>query len=93
MRVGVLQVDLHIPGSGSLKEKRMVLKSLKERIRAGFNASVAEIDAHDMWQRATIGIAVISNDKRHIDSVLNKIKNCFEHNRNISIIDYQIEII
>jgi Uncharacterized protein conserved in bacteria len=62
MFVGVLQVELYIPGSGSLKAKRRVVRSLKDRIRANFNVSVSEVDAQDKWQRAVVGIACIGSD-------------------------------
>lgn len=93
IRIGVLRVDFHIPESTSLKEKRAVLRRIKDRLRNLFNVSVSEVDNHDKWQAATIGISCVSNDKKHLDSVLNKAKNFFEKERNIIITDYQIEII
>ena len=92
IHVGVLKVDFHVPESGSLKEKRMVLRRLKDRIQNNFNVSIAEVDDHDKWQAAALGVATISNDKKHVDSTLSKIKNFFEKERSIVIIDYQTEV-
>ena len=93
IHVGILKIDIQIPGGASLKEKRMVLRSIKDRIRANFNVSVAEVDNHDKWQRATFGVSCVSNDKRHLDSTLNKIRDFFERKKDIVVIDYQMEII
>lgn len=65
--VVLLTFDLMIPFSQSLKSKRRVIKSLKDRVRARFNASVAEIDYLEEWQRSLIGVALISNDPRHLE--------------------------
>jgi len=93
IRVGVLKIDFHIPESGSLKEKRMVLRQIKDQIRHKFNVSIAEADNHDKWQLASFAVASLSNDKRHLDATLTTIKNFFEKNRHIVILDHQIEII
>ncbi|MGB2706479.1 MAG: DUF503 domain-containing protein [Candidatus Omnitrophota bacterium] len=93
IRVGVLKIDLHVTNSMSLKEKRFVLMSIKDRIRKSFNVSISEVDNHDKWQAATIGVSCVSNDKRHIDSTLNRIKDFFEKDKNIIVNDYQVEII
>ena len=73
MIVGVVQVQMHFPGVGSLKGKRKILKSLKDRIKNKFNVSVGELDGHDLWQSSTIGVAIISNEKSFANSVLSKV--------------------
>lgn len=93
MRIGVLQVYMEIIGSSSLKDKRSVLKGLKERIRRRFNVSISEVDNHDKWQRATLGISSISNDKQFIDTMLNKVINYIEEEKSILILDINIEIL
>ena len=93
MRLGVLKIDFHVSGSMSLKEKRRVLRHLKDRIRNNFNVSISEVDNHDKWQAATLGIACVANDKKHVNAVLNKIKDFFEGTRHILVTDCQIEII
>lgn len=75
MVVGLLTVNMHLHGIGSLKEKRSIVKSLVERLRSRFNASVAEISAHDNKQMGIVGIAVISNEGAHLDEQLDKIIN------------------
>ncbi|MBM3319334.1 MAG: DUF503 domain-containing protein [Candidatus Eisenbacteria bacterium] len=70
MIVATCRIHLFIPAAASLKAKRSVVKGLKDRIRARFNVSVAEIEDHDLWQRAVLGVAVVSNDRAHADQVL-----------------------
>jgi uncharacterized protein YlxP (DUF503 family) len=69
MVIGHLSIELHIPGARSLKEKRMVLRSIKDRIKK-FNISVAEVEFNDLWQRAGLSVVMVSNDERHADREL-----------------------
>jgi uncharacterized protein YlxP (DUF503 family) len=92
MVVGVCRVELYIPEANSLKAKRKVIKSLKDRIRQKFNVSVAEIELQDLWQRTILGVATISNDKKQIDAALNKVIFFIEHANLAIIAQYQIEI-
>ena len=66
MTVGVLQLELSIPEAMSLKDKRRVIKSLKDRIAHGHNVSIAEVGALDEHRRSIIGMAMVSNDKRYV---------------------------
>ena len=75
MVVGVCTVELLIPGSQSLKDKRQVVHSVKDRLRGKFNLSVAEVDGLDLWQTAVLGLACVSNDGRHVDQVLEQALN------------------
>ena len=75
MLVGLLTVTIHLQGNDSLKGKRKVVKSLIERLRSRFNASVSEIAAQDNKRLAVAGIAVVSNDGSHLDEQLDKIVN------------------
>jgi len=68
--VGLIVWELHLAGSQSLKDKRAVLKSLKDRMHNRFNVSVGETGHQDLWQRAEITAAVVSTDRRHAESVL-----------------------
>ena len=70
--IGVLTLDLHIEHSHSLKDKRQVIRSLKDRLRAKFNVSVAELDPDDAWQRATIGVAAISSSRDYLDGLMQR---------------------
>jgi hypothetical protein len=69
MVVGLLSIELHLPGSRSLKDKRMVLRGIKDRLRK-FNVAVAEVDHHDLWQRAGLGVVTISTTNAHADQEL-----------------------
>jgi uncharacterized protein len=70
MVVGILVWELEVYGCHSLKEKRSVVRSLKERLRNKFNLSVAETGHNDLWQRAEISACVVSNDRRQADAIL-----------------------
>ena len=73
MIVGLIRADLHIPEAQSLKDKRRVVRSLKDRIFSHFNASAVEIEAEDTWQRAKLGIAVAGDDAAYVDGQLQKL--------------------
>ena len=75
MLVGLLTVHLHLHGIDSLKGKRKIVKSLIERLRSRFNASVSEVAAQDSKQLAVVGVSVVSNDGSHLDEQLDKIVN------------------
>lgn len=78
--------------SDSLKDKRRVVKSIKDRVRNKFNVSIAEIDALDKWQWATLGVACVSNDSRFANSVLSNVVNLIEEVDLVELMDYEIEI-
>ena len=92
-RVAVGTVELHLPDVGSLKGKRHALKGLKERVRARFEVSVAEVDHHDLWQRATLAIACVSADARHANEVVSKAIDFIEENVEGRVIDTAVEIL
>ena len=92
MIVGTAWIELHIPEVNSLKGKRQIIKSIKERIRNRFNVSIAEVEKQDLWQRAALGLACVANDKAQANRILSKVINFIEQNKNISLIDYEIEI-
>jgi uncharacterized protein YlxP (DUF503 family) len=73
MPIGLLTLEIHIADARSLKDKRQVLRSLKDRLRAHFNVSVAELDHQDVWQRSRVGIVTISNDGKHLEESLSAI--------------------
>lgn len=72
MPVGLLTLELHIPDAQSLKDKRQVLRSLKDRLRRQFNVAVAEMEHHDVWQRSVVGVVTISNEEKYLREVLQK---------------------
>jgi uncharacterized protein YlxP (DUF503 family) len=94
MNVGVCRISLRLPENQSLKGKRQVLKSIIARIRNQFNVSVAEVDDHDLWQLATIGICCVSNDKRYTNRVLSKVVDFIAGSRfEVEILSHEIEIL
>ena len=93
MIIGILTVDLLIPSASSLKEKRRVIKSLKERLKNSFNISIIEDGYHDKWQRAKIAIANLNIDRRATESQLSKIENFIEGFQNVQILNRRAELI
>ena len=93
MIVGLLTLDLHIPGANSLKSKRMVIKSLIERIKNKFNVSVAEVDAQNLWQRSVIGIAYVSNETVMINRVFEKIRTQVNDTHSVELINSDMEML
>jgi uncharacterized protein len=90
--IGALKVRLQIYGAHSLKEKRKVLKSIKDRL-AHMNAAIAEVDDLDKWQAATLGLAVVSNEAGFVNSMLDKIMNVFFNQDEVEIIGSDMEIL
>jgi uncharacterized protein YlxP (DUF503 family) len=73
MPIGLLTLEIHIEDAQSLKDKRQVLRSLKDRLRAHFNVAVAELAHQELWQRARVGVVTISGDARHLEESLGAI--------------------
>ncbi|HGJ67312.1 TPA: DUF503 domain-containing protein [bacterium] len=92
MHVGICTLHFRIISSHSLKEKRRIIKSIKDRVRSKFNVSIAEVDALDSWQWAVIGIACVSNDSGFANSVLSNVISFVEDLRMAELVDYNIEI-
>ena len=93
MVVGVCQLELLIHGNTSLKGKRQVLRQIIERTKNKFNVSIAEVGDNDLWQRAKIGFSVVGNDKRFVNSSLDKITNFIENMNIAEVFDSEWEII
>jgi uncharacterized protein len=93
MTVGSCKIELRIPGSDLLKAKRRVVKSLKERAQNRFNVAIAEVDRLDDWQRATLGVACVSNDSRLVDATLSKVVNWIEASGDVLVVDYEIDLV
>ncbi|HEY6221583.1 MAG: DUF503 domain-containing protein [Candidatus Eisenbacteria bacterium] len=92
MRVGTLRLELHLPASDSLKAKRSVVNRVKERVRSRFNASIAEVGHQDLWQRATLGVAIVGGESGVLDRVLHDILACVESEDRLAVMDYQIQV-
>jgi uncharacterized protein len=92
MVVAAAQLTLFIPDNNSLKGKRKVVKSLIEKVRHRFEASVAEVDDNDLWQKATIGVALVGNDARLLTSRLDQISTFIENQHLAEIVDSRVEL-
>jgi uncharacterized protein YlxP (DUF503 family) len=92
-RVAIGTIELHLPDVDSLKGKRHIIKGLKERVRTRFEVAVAEVDHHDIWQRATLAVACVSHDSRHANEVVSKALDFIEANVDGSVIDTSLEIL
>lgn len=91
MVIGVCRVVLSIDEAFSLKEKRHIVKSIIERLKSRYNASIAEVDLNDKWKNAVIGIACISNEAGHVDSMMSNIVNFIENDGRTILVDYSTE--
>jgi uncharacterized protein YlxP (DUF503 family) len=89
----VLRFRLRMPESGSLKDKRQIVRSVAQRIRNKFQAAVAEVDDQDAWQLATMGVAVVANTARHCEDVLNEIVSFVESSRlDAEVLDVETDV-
>ncbi|MEJ2708110.1 MAG: DUF503 domain-containing protein [Anaerolineales bacterium] len=94
MRVGILTLEIFIPGCSSLKEKRRRIRPLLARLHREFNISVAEIDQQDTWQNAVLACALVSNDNGHTQRSLQKVVRWIETSwPDLTLIDERIEIL
>lgn len=91
--VGLCTVELFIPGSQSLKDKRQVLLSLKDRLREKFNLSVAEVDGQDLWQKAVLGLACVANERRYVNQVCDQALNLIRNVPAVEIVQSRVELL
>jgi uncharacterized protein len=85
--IGVLSLELHLPDAQSLKEKRSVVKSMKDRLRNTYNVSVAETGHQDVWQRAEITVCLVASDRRQAESALAAVDSFVATSPRLRIID------
>jgi uncharacterized protein YlxP (DUF503 family) len=94
MHIGLCTIELQLPGNGSLKGKRSVLKSIITRVSREFNVSIAEVDAQDTWQRAVLGVACVSTSASYAHGQLERVVQWIEtHRPDTVLLDYQIEML
>ncbi|HEY5610915.1 MAG TPA: DUF503 domain-containing protein [Thermoanaerobaculia bacterium] len=93
MIVGVVLFEIHIPQAQSLKEKRMVVRSLRDRLRNKFDMSVAEVGWNDLHQRARLGASIVSNDEKTIRSIFASIAALVESEGEAQLIGWTAEMI
>lgn len=93
MPIGLLTLEIHLPDAQSLKDKRQVIRRLKDRLRGHFNVAVAELDHHDLWQRAVVGVVTLSNDSEHVARSLQAV--CDESQRLLGrdLVSHEIELL
>lgn len=93
MIVGALRLTLQIPGAGSLKAKRHTLRKVIDRIRARFDVSAAEVADNDLWQKATIGVAAVGNDRAFVSEILSKVlRSVDESGMEAWVVSHRVEL-
>ena len=92
MVVGCLHVEFHVPDSHSLKDRRSVVKSLKERIRSRFGVAVAEVSETEHWQRAALGVAAVSGQRAEVERLLQEIVRWLREDRFVAVIHIEQEL-
>jgi uncharacterized protein YlxP (DUF503 family) len=93
VKIGVLQIEISVTDAMSLKDKRRVVKSIKDRIANGHNVSIAEIGALDEHRRSILGMAMVGNDGRYVEGALSKLVDFIRAVPQVSLLDYQIEML
>lgn len=93
MFVGIVRIELHVPGASSLKDKRSVVRALKEKIRHRVQAAVAEVDHQDLWQRATLGVSVVSGERRQVDELLQSVRRLVDATYEAQVLDWQEQVV
>lgn len=93
MTIGSLMLEIFIPGAQSLKDKRRVVRSLKDRLRNRFNVAISEIDHQDTHQRATLGIVSIANGRLQIEQLFETVRLEVERNLPGDVLQAEIEIL
>lgn len=93
MVVGICRLGLRLPENGSLKGKRKVIKSIIDRVRDKFNVAISEVDDHDLWQKAQIGVAAVGNSRSVVNSALDKITRFVESMGLAEVLEAKLEII
>ncbi len=93
MNVGICRIVLRLPESDSLKDKRMVVRSVTDRVRHRFNVSIAEVADNDDHHMLTLGVAYVSNESRHVNEVLSKVVEYIDSTKaDYELVDYEIEM-
>ncbi|HPA47095.1 MAG TPA: DUF503 domain-containing protein [bacterium] len=90
--LGLLEIAIRIPGSDSLKAKRHVLRSLKDRIRGQFNVSFAEIDEMSIWQRADLAASAVAASQHRVEEILHRVLRIIENNPDVEVLESHIEL-
>jgi len=90
--VGSLEIQLKLAGTRSLKDKRRIIRSLMEKSRNEFHVAIAEVDDQDLWGNAALGVACVSNDPIHVESILGQVVNLFDEHPEVEVANVAQEI-
>src|SRR5687767_12911089 len=93
MFISVARLTFQIPESSSLKDKRQVLRRIIDRVRARFNVAVAEVESQDLWQKAVLAMAVVANERRHVDEQMEKIIHFVEEMYVAPLVSRETEVV
>ncbi|RQD69670.1 MAG: DUF503 domain-containing protein [Tindallia sp. MSAO_Bac2] len=93
MKVGICSFKMIMYEGGSLKEKRMIVRSLIQRIRSRYNVSISEVADHEKWKLATIGFCCISNEKQHVERTMQEVIRFAEADGRMELMDIETEIV
>lgn len=93
MVIGTCSIEIHIPESNSLKSKRQILRRIKDRIKNRFNVSIAEVENNDLWQRTTLGVAVVANQGKYVNQLLSQVIEQLNKESGVVVLDYHLEIL
>jgi hypothetical protein len=93
MVIAVLTLQLHFPESGSLKDKRLVLRSLMDRLQNRFNVSVAEVEDRDLWQSSVLVLAHVNTGRPDAESTLQAVLNLVDAESSVQVVDAQTEFL
>jgi uncharacterized protein len=93
MVIGVLEIILWLPESHSLKDKRQVVKSLKDKVRNRFNVSVAEVGDQELWQKAHLGVCGLGSDHREVNGRIDQVVNFLERQQVAANLEFRLELI
>jgi uncharacterized protein YlxP (DUF503 family) len=94
MVIGACSVELHLPGNGSLKGKRSILKPLLNQLRRKFNLAAAEVAHNDAWQAAEVALVTVANDPGRVHALLERAVRWIEtHHPEVQVVDWEIEIL
>jgi len=93
MPIGLLTLELYIPDARSLKDKRQILRSLKDKLRHHFNVAVAELDHQDIWQRSVVGVVSISNNNKHLEQSMRAVADESERLLGRDLVGQEFEIL
>lgn len=93
MVIGLLTLEIHLPGARSLKDKRQVLRGLLARLRKRYNVSVAEVEHQDLWQRAVLAVVAVNTDQVHLEATLQSVASEAATTRDAELVGQQMEVL